>query len=682
MSGNVMLLMLVIFPMLSAIISYIFGRYSKKLRNIAVCGAVIIEFVMMMYCAWLFSAGDPVEYVLEDFCARGLELRLDGFRVIYGIIVAVMWLMSSLFSMQYFKHYRNRNRYYFFLLMTLGATMGVFLSADLYTTFMFFEIMSFTSYVWVAHDEKSSSLRAAQTYLAVAVIGGLVMLMGLFMLNAYAGTLRISELYDAVQTASISGAYGRGWLYVSGALLLFGFGAKAGMFPLHIWLPKAHPVAPAPASALLSGILTKSGVFGILVISCEIFRHDRAWGNVVLLIGIITMFIGALLALFSVDLKRTLACSSMSQIGFILTGVGMQCLLGRENGIAAGGTLLHMVNHSLIKLVLFMAAGVIYMNLHKLNLNDIRGFGRRRPVLKMVLLVGALSIGGVPLFSGYVSKTLLHESIVEYVEVLARAGQSTFLYNAAEWIFLLTGGMTIAYMLKLFIAIFVEKGKFEEKGACMNRLSGFALAVPAAILFVMGLMPGLTMDRIAGLGQSFMSSEEFAGAPYFSFNNLKGALISMTIGALLYAFFVRRVLMVHHRDGSSEYVNRWSEKLDIENLIYRPMLERVLPGVLGEVCRFVGDVLPRRLWALILAVGGKIAQVLDIIPAGSISLASRTIFKPRIERKKPGMRRRAYEKYEGYESTARIIMASMAFGMLMICIGLCFTLIYLLSLLV
>ena len=183
---------------------------------------------------------------------------------------------------------------------------------------------------------------------------------------------------------------------------------------LHIWLPKAHPVAPAPASALLSGILTKSGIFGVIVVSVNIFRASTAWGNLILVLGLITMLGGAVLAVFSVNLKRTLACSSMSQIGFILTGIAMGCLLGEENALAARGALLYMVNHSLFKLILFMAAGVVYMNLHKLNLNDVRGFGRKKPILHFAFLMGAVGLMGVPGFSGYVSKTLIHEGIVEY----------------------------------------------------------------------------------------------------------------------------------------------------------------------------------------------------------------------------------------------------------------------------
>lgn len=143
----------------------------------------------------MLSEGSSGEIAhLPEICGMGLNFTLDGFRALYGAIAAFMWFMSTLFSREYFGHYRNRNRYYLFLLLTLGATEGVFLSADFYTTFLFFEMMSFTSYVWVAHDERQESLRAAGTYLAVAVIGGLVMLMGIFLLYNMTGTLRFDEL--------------------------------------------------------------------------------------------------------------------------------------------------------------------------------------------------------------------------------------------------------------------------------------------------------------------------------------------------------------------------------------------------------------------------------------------------------------------------------------------------------
>ena len=178
----------------------------------------------------------------------------------------------------------------------------------------------------------------------------MVLLMGIFLLYHETGTLMIHELAQACAGKK---------LYAAALCMLVGFGAKAGAYPIHIWLPKAHPVAPAPASSLLSGILTKTGIFGILVISCQILSHDELWGAFILLIGVITMFLGALLALFSINFKRTLACSSVSQIGFILVGVGMLGLLGEHNTLAARGTFLHMVNHSMFKLILFLVAAVM-----------------------------------------------------------------------------------------------------------------------------------------------------------------------------------------------------------------------------------------------------------------------------------------------------------------------------------
>ena len=571
----------VFYPMAGALLTYLIGRKSKEGRNYFADFVVITEFLMLLYGAVRLQG---TTNILEGVCGMGLSFAMDGFRGIYGVVAAFMWMMTIVFSREYFGHYRNRNRYYLFQLVTLGATIGVFLSADLYTTFIFFEIMSFTSYVWVAQDERKESLRAAQTYLAVAVIGGLVLLMGLFLLYTSVGTLEIGALFEACRNFP-----DKRMLYIAGGCMLFGFGAKAGAFPLHIWLPKAHPVAPAPASALLSGILTKAGVYGILIISCYMFYGDEKWGSLILALGVVTMFGGAVLAVFSVDLKRTLACSSMSQIGFILVGTGMQCLLGAENGLAVHGTFLHMMNHSLIKLVLFMAAGVVFMNIHQLDLNEIRGFGRGKPFLNAAFLMGALGIGGIPLWNGYISKTLLHESIVEY------SGTPVFVF--VEWMFLISGGLTVAYMLKLYISLFWEKNRDPARQAefdGMNRRyirkqSMFAIGASAIVLPVLGMTPVKTMERLAGSAQGFMLMHEEGHIPhFFSMECLKGGLISIGIGVLVYLFVIRTVFLRKKAGSASYYVDAWPKWLDLENLIYRPLFQRILPFMGIFVCR-IGD---------------------------------------------------------------------------------------------
>lgn len=698
MEGNAVLLCLILLPMAGAFFTYLVGRRNKAARDYLANGIVVVEFLIAL---WLFAgySGELV-FVLPEVCARGLYLKLDGFRSLYVLVAAFMWMMTTIFTKQYMAHYRNRNRYYLFTLLTMGATVGVFLSSDLYTTFLFFEIMSFTSYVWVAQEEKKEALRAADTYLAVAIIGGLVMLMGIFLLNNVTGTLAMDELVAALG----AGAYkGREWeLYLAGGLMAFGFGAKAGMFPLHIWLPKAHPVAPAPASALLSGILTKSGVFGILALTSTVFLHDADWGFGILVLGVITMFGGALLALFSIDLKRTLACSSMSQIGFILVGVGMSGLLGEEGTLALRGTVLHMVNHSLIKLALFMAAGVVVMNLHKLDLNAIRGFGRKKPLFHFVFLMGALGIGGIPLWNGYVSKTLLHEGIVEYTELLAEGlgGAGAALtgvpfMKGVEWIFLITGGMTVAYMAKLYVALFVEKNARQaelekETRHYMNRESAVALAGSAVLLPVMGFLPGLVMDPLADRSMAFLHGGALGHAvSYFSLENLKGAAISLSVGVVLYFLVVRLWLMKKDESGERVYVNRWPAWMDLENAIYRPVLLHFLPFV----CGFFSRVLERATDALVWlskklvfhpvhpikpVVGTKTTYVIGSLADDVEAFLNRTIF-----RKNPKNIDFVFwlaERTRDVRQLDRIITRSISFGLLMFSIGLCLTIAYLLFL--
>ncbi len=703
---NIIVEAVVFLPMLAAFVGYGIGRKNKDGRNIF---ADIIAGITLILCGILAvqtlagaAGGSQPVIEIPYVCGMGLHFTLDGFRALYGTIAAFMWFMTTLFSREYFGHYRNRNRYYLFLLLTLGATEGVFFSADFFTTFVFFEIMSFTSYVWVVHDEKPESLRAGATYLAVAVMGGLVMLMGIFLLFDLTGTLNFAELsgcYDKYVLTTSSGIPEKK-IWAAGLCLLFGFGAKAGAFPLHIWLPKAHPVAPAPASALLSGILTKAGMYGILILTAYIFFQNAAWGGMILILGVFTMVIGALLALFSVDLKRTLACSSVSQIGFILVGVGMAGLLGKENAIALRGSLLHMVNHSLIKLVLFMAAGVVFMNVHKLDLNEIRGFGRKKPLLNVIFLIGALGIGGIPLFNGYVSKTLLHESIVEYV-FLINAGVipaffTTSVMNAVEWIFLLSGGLTIAYMTKLYVCLFVEKNADEAvqktydalQGKYMNRASAFALTISAALLPLMGFLPGIVMDGIADMGQSFLRAEVMEKVSYFSFSNLKGALISLIFGALIYCLIVRFLLMKKESGGGEKYyINRMPVWLDLENLIYRPVLLKILPFAFGVLCRFL-DSLVDTIVVVLRKTVYRDEKLPHERPEGNVFTHLAAFTASFFERLCNLLLRRKNPKKEDYEHKLALvheewrennmmITRSMSFGLLLFCVGLILTVAYL-----
>ena len=688
---NVLICSIVFMPMAASILCYIAGRFDKTARSYFadIVAGMTFALSLFLFIQTLHLGAEKIIVELPYICGMGLHFTTDGFRAMYGTIAAFMWFMSTLFSKEYFAHYRNRNRYYLFLLLTLGATEGVFLSADFYTTFVFFEVMSFTSYMWVVHDEKKDSMRAAATYLAVAVIGGLVMLMGIFLLYDATGTLFFDDLVDPKTGYSLFSylSTGRTQLQIAGLCMLFGFGAKAGAFPLHIWLPKAHPVAPAPASALLSGILTKAGMYGILILTSYLFLGDTAWGSLILILGVCTMAIGAVLALFSVDLKRTLACSSVSQIGFILVGVGMSGLLGMENALAVRGSLLHMVNHSLIKLALFMAAGVIFMNIHKLNLNDIRGFGHGKPLLNYIFLMGALGIGGIPLWNGYISKTLIHESIVEYIEIFCENEIGAFSYDAMrciEWLFLISGGLTIAYMTKLYVAVFIEKNanasvqaQFDAlNGKYMNKVSAFALTVSATLLPIMGFMPHIVMDGLADVSESFMQvHEQVESVAYFSLENLKGAAISLVIGVFVYFVIVRLWMMKNNR-----YVNRWYRYFDLEDYFYRPVLLKALPFTFGIICRVLDSLVDSVVVFLRKTVyrDSKLPQELpEGTPLTHLSACIAEFFQRICNRtflkkhpKKVDYDHKFAMFHEEWFENSMMIARSMSFGLLLFCIGL------------
>ena len=588
-----------------------------------------------------------------DLCGFEMSFTAAGIHGLYAAMACFMWFVSLLFSLEYMAHYKAKAQYYAFMIVTFLATAGVFLSGDLLTCFVFFEVMSVASYVLVIHDRSKGAMRAGDTYLAVAVIGGMVLLMGLFLLYQMTGTLKIAEL-----PAACAPYAGTGRLYAASICMLFGFGAKAGMFPLHIWLPKAHPVAPAPASALLSGILTKAGIYGAIIICCYMLSGDAHWAAAILAIGAVTMFLGAFLALLSGNLKKTLACSSVSQIGFITTGIGIACLTAGESEMASTGTVLHMVNHSLIKLLLFSCAGVVYMNLHKLALSDVRGWGRNKPLLALYFAVGALTISGVPGTSGYISKTLLHESIVEVIEELEHAGESIALLKGLEWVFLISGGLTFAYMTRLFFCLFVRKNRTEavqkeytnKIAPYMNRLSAFVIALPAVALVCTGAV--------------------YWQHHYYTWTNLKGSLTSLAIGACI-------MLVLRGKDTKEL-------KFDLEDNVYRPVLLGFLVPVMGAAAKLLsraGDAAFGAVMPLLAYIARGIAGFAD----GFVKLLQGGLLRqiqPHEERFSPMDWLKGHSLTKRWQEIHLDVLDfanSLSFGLLMAITGLCIFLIYIIT---
>ena len=632
MEGTIGLLTLILVPLIGSFVCRftVSAGEKRQQKTIVRCGEIaflglsFVTLAVMVFYGILVFRNGPLYLSVPEICGRGLSFKADGFRVVYGVLAAFAWTVSAAFALWYMKGEENCARYFFYTLLTLSATLGVFLSADLYTTFVFFEVMSLASYLWVVHEEDAEAIKASKTYLAVAIIGGLVMLMGLFLLDFKLGTLEIDYLHAACQANGMSTE-----LKIAGLCLLFGFGAKAGAFPLHIWLPKAHPVAPAPASALLSGILTKAGMYGILILGGHIFLGDEAFGNFLLIIAVCTMLVGAIGALFSVDMKHILACSSVSQIGFILTGAAAMCILREEQWLAVQGTILYMMNHSLFKLVLFLIAGVCVKNLKSRDLNKLRGFGAGKPWLMILFLIAALGIAGVPGFSGFVSKSMVHESVV-----LCYHESGKVLYKVAEILFLFAGGCTFAYMTKLFLVIFFgrpskEAEAFMKSGKDYLPLAlKLVLTVPAACIYLAGTLPEYLFFPFARRASSITGYHtESIAFQTFSFENIKGAMISVTIGLLLWFLFVKRIITKRVSRKETVYVNRFPAHLDLEHALYRPFLLTILPGVFAGICRFligVTELFARAALEFAKTLAGFMDKWTELLTAG----ISRTALKP------------------------------------------------------
>lgn len=574
---------MLLLPVLGAVVTPLAGRKNGSVREFFLRFFTLAELGL---AGWLFYRvwnGEEFFLWFPSMLGLGLYFYVDTFRALYALLACFMWAMACQFSLQYFAgHGAHLGRYACFTLITLCGVVGVFFSDDLYTTFVFFEIMSIASYPWVAHEETPGAMRAAQTYLGVSVACGMVTLMGMFLCWRETGSLA----FDALRQNG-----GDPKLVLPACLMLVGYCAKAGMVPLHIWLPKAHPVAPAPGSALLSGMLTKTGLFGVIAIGMNLMGENAVFGHVMLGLGLVTMTLGAVLAVFSVNLKRTLACSSLSQIGYITVGLSCAMLLGHHGALAAGGAVGHMVNHSLLKLCLFLCAGAIYMNAHTLDLTELRGYGRGKYMLHIVFLIGALGLMGVPGLNGYTSKTMIHEGLVELAEEI----EGFSIYRLCEWVFLFAAGLTTAYMLKLYICLFWQKNPdahkqahYDEKtGNDLTVRSGLILEITIYPLLIIGLFPNRALLPLTNACASFLNrpalSHEVA---FFSLTNLIGGGISLAIGVLVYLLFVRKSLY----DRKEGYLNKWPQKLDLEELFYRPVFTRFLPWLGCTAASFLDSI--------------------------------------------------------------------------------------------
>jgi len=456
-----------------ALTTPLIGWVSTKIRFKSLCGVyAVIGLSASGYEIYrlgsVFTETEMIVLNSEPFYSC---LRIDYLSFFMALIFILLGFIAALYSIKYMEKDSGVALYYTLLLIMIFGLLGVVFSGDFFTLYIFWELMCIASYALVAFRKQHwEPIEAGLKYLIMSSAGSATMLLGLSTLYGLAGTLNFAELAVIVpQTLNI-------WSSISLILLVVGFSVKAAIFPFHTWLPDAHPAAPTPISALLSGIVIKAGVYAILRSLFTFFPSTILhWQNIMVAISILTMSFGNLAALLQDDIKRLLAYSSIAQIGYISFAISAAAV-PQALTIGLTAALLHILNHALMKALLFLCAGAFIYRAGTRSLKELAGVGHKMPVTAIAFTIGALAISGIPPLNGFVS-----EVMIAYAGI--KAGMLA--YTA---IFLINILLGFAYYLRL-IKIIVWSTPNEKLDEVKD--APYLMLIPILVLTVLCIIIGV-----------------------------------------------------------------------------------------------------------------------------------------------------------------------------------------------
>lgn len=392
-------------PLLAAPIIYLVGRLfarrSKPGKNPAgwlAFGFLLIDLLVMMIDLQVMVASQDSGTRIGD-----VLLRADGISYVLGGTALVLGMLVSLFSIKYMAGEEGEEKYYALLTAMVGSIIGLGCAHDLFNLWVWFEVMAVTSFMLVAfYREQPASLEAGFKYLVQSAAGSALVLVGIALVLMTTGTLSLDRIPAAILPGSTI-------LLAAGALFIIGFGVKAALVPMHTWLPDAHSMAPSGISAMLSGVVIEAGLVAMLRVIAAISGASMAWGWLLLGFGVVNMTLGNLLALRQTQVKRLLAFSSLSHVGYMLTGLGLAVTYSAPAG--ASGAFFHLITHGLMKGLAFLAVGALMYGLYIANhrhdsliVDDLNGASKRYPLAAFALSVAVLGLGGLPPLAGFMSK--------------------------------------------------------------------------------------------------------------------------------------------------------------------------------------------------------------------------------------------------------------------------------------
>ncbi|MCR5655419.1 MAG: proton-conducting membrane transporter [Lachnospiraceae bacterium] len=470
----------VLFPVIAGLYIWMRKPFRKWKSTCTYVGvALLVSLLFSVYCfclpnttVELFAVTDKLKVVFG----------LDEMGRIFLVLTEIVWLLTGIYSFSYMEKERHINRYFGCYLVTLGVLVGLCCSANLITMYAFYEFLTLASFLLVLHEQTHEAVMAALKYLFYSFFGAYCALFGIFFLLQYTESLDFMPGGILVSTEVMEH---RELLLLCLFFMILGFGVKAGMFPLHAWLPTAHPVAPAPASAVLSGIIVKAGVLAIIRTVYYVFGasfvRDTWVQYAFLVLTLITVFMGSMLAFREPVLKKRLAYSTVSQLSYILFGIALL------DTVSLTGSLFHVLAHGFIKVTLFLCAGAIIHQTGATRVDELRGIGKKMPVTIWCFTIVSLGLIGIPPTGGFISKWFLAVGALESeMKTFAIAGPVVLLVSA-----LLTAG----YLLPVTIRGFLPGDDFDYAKLKKEEPSLF-MTVPILIMTVITVLLGICPNPV------------------------------------------------------------------------------------------------------------------------------------------------------------------------------------------
>lgn len=469
---NLLIILPILFPFLAAITIAV-AKFHEKKRNVFAAVSVILNLVFVIYLFHYMPGGKLHLLKINEFL--DIYFKIDKLSIFFSTLVSILWVFTTIYSMEYMKHEGKEDRFFSYFIATLGITLGIAFSGNLITLYLFYEFLTLATFPLVIHSGSKEALESGKKYLIYSFGGATLVLFGMIVLFSLTNSLTFVPK-GILNNVSDSNIY---LISLSYLFMFIGFGVKAALVPFHAWLPQAM-VAPTPVSSLLHAVaVVKSGAFALIRITYYIFgaeaiRKTNSARYLTVLI-VISILMGSFLALHQENLKKRLAYSTISQLGYILLGI----ILLNESSLVGG--MLHLINHAVIKITLFFCTGAIMYTTGKTEIGQIAGIGRQMPITMWCFTISSISLIGIPPTNGFVSKWNL---------ALGGLTDGKVVFPA---ILLLSALLTAMYLLPVITEAFFKKG---DNVILLKKEAPKKMVIPIVCITMITVLLGLFPNPI------------------------------------------------------------------------------------------------------------------------------------------------------------------------------------------